>query len=56
MVYKVELFKDRKKQWRFRIKAGNGQIVAQSEGYTRKHNAKKLLHNLIDGELSVIEE
>jgi uncharacterized protein YegP (UPF0339 family) len=25
--------------WYFRIKAGNGQIVAASEGYTRKADA-----------------
>lgn len=28
-----------RKQWYFRIKAGNGEAVAQSEGYTRKESA-----------------
>jgi uncharacterized protein YegP (UPF0339 family) len=36
---RVEVFKDRKGQWRFRLIAGNGEIIAQSEGYTRKYTA-----------------
>jgi len=35
---KFEIFKDSKEEWRFRLVAGNGEIVAQSEGYTQKHN------------------
>lgn len=33
-----EIFQDSKKQWRFRLKARNGRIICQSEGYTRKEN------------------
>ena len=38
---RVEIFKDRKKEWRFNIIAANRKIVAVSEGYTKKHNAIK---------------
>ena len=33
-----EVFKDKAGQWRFRLKAKNGRILCQSEGYTRKEN------------------
>jgi uncharacterized protein YegP (UPF0339 family) len=35
---KFEIFRDRKKQWRFRLVASNGKTICQSEGYTRKAN------------------
>lgn len=39
---KVELFKGAGIQpWRFRVIAGNGKIVAASEGYLTKWNAKR---------------
>ena len=31
---KYEVYKDKKGEFRFRLKAGNGQIVAVGEGYT----------------------
>jgi len=34
-----EVFKDRKKQWRFRLRARNGKIIAASEAYASKRNA-----------------
>jgi len=37
----IEIFRDRLRQWRFRMVAGNGQIIAQSEGYTRRAGALK---------------
>ena len=33
---KFEIFKDRKGEFRFRLKATNGQIILASEGYTTK--------------------
>ena len=33
---KFELFQDKAGQYRFRLKARNGQIIATSEGYTTK--------------------
>jgi len=39
MVPKFEVFKDRNRQWRFRLRAKNGKIIAVSEAYTAKRNA-----------------
>ena len=39
MIPRFEVFKDRKKQWRFRLRARNGKIIAQSEAYASKRNA-----------------
>lgn len=37
----IELFKGRgKKPWRFRAIARNGEIIGQSQGYTRRHSAR----------------
>ena len=36
---KIEIFKGTNDQYYFRLKAPNGQIIAVSEGYTRKRNA-----------------
>ena len=33
---KFEMYKDKAGEFRFRLKAGNGQIIAVSEGYTTK--------------------
>ncbi|MGJ8550914.1 YegP family protein [Winogradskyella wichelsiae] len=33
---KFEVYQDSKKHYRFRLKAGNGQIILASEGYTAK--------------------
>ncbi|MEE9176047.1 MAG: YegP family protein [Thermodesulfobacteriota bacterium] len=35
---KFEIFKDKKGEYRFRLKAVNGEIIAVSEGYTQKHS------------------
>lgn len=40
MAAKFELYKDRKGEFRFRFKAGNGEIVLTSEGYQSKASAK----------------
>jgi hypothetical protein len=36
----IELFKNKKKKWQFRIKAYNGKILAHSEAYSSKRNCK----------------
>jgi len=41
MPARIEIFKDALGQWRFRVRAKNRQIIAQSEGYTRKHSCKQ---------------
>ena len=37
---KYELYEDSIGQWRFRLKAANGEVIAVSEGYTTKEGAK----------------
>jgi uncharacterized protein YegP (UPF0339 family)/uncharacterized membrane protein YeaQ/YmgE (transglycosylase-associated protein family) len=38
---KFEIFKDKTGEFRFHLRASNGEIVLASEGYTQKHNALK---------------
>lgn len=37
---KFEIFRDDAGEFRWRLRASNGEPVAQSEGYTQKHNAQ----------------
>lgn len=39
MAGKFELYKDKAGKFRFRLKAGNGQVIAVSEGYESKASA-----------------
>lgn len=36
-----EVYEDKAHQWRFRLKAGNGEIVAVGEAYETKANAER---------------
>ena len=36
MAGKFEVYQDKKGEWRFQLKAGNGQVIATSEGYESK--------------------
>jgi len=36
MAGKFEIFQDKSGNWRFRLKAPNGQIIANSQGYSSK--------------------
>lgn len=46
---KFTLYKDRKKEWRWRL-VKNGRIVADSgEGYKRKGACKKMIEKIILG-------
>ena len=40
MAGKFELFKDAGGKFRFRLKAGNGQVIASSEAYNTKRAAQ----------------
>ena len=56
---KVEIYKDKKKEFRIRIKAKNGKILlVSSESYVKKANALKavssVINNVSKSELSVI--
>ncbi|MFA5399474.1 MAG: YegP family protein [Dehalococcoidia bacterium] len=41
MAAKFELYKDKKGEFRWKLLATNGQIIAVGEGYTSKDSAKK---------------
>jgi len=38
---KFEIYKDKKSEYRFRLKAGNGEIIADSEGYKTRQGCMK---------------
>jgi uncharacterized protein YegP (UPF0339 family) len=42
-----EVFKDKAGQWRYRVRADNGEVVAQSEAYTTEESAKRATRDLV---------
>ena len=56
---KYELYKDKADEFRFRLKAANGEIIGKSEGYKAKASAKKgiasIAKNAPDAPIVVIE-
>ena len=42
----IEIFQSHGGQWYFHIKGDNGEIIAQSEGYTREADAEEGLKTL----------
>lgn len=40
MVGSFELFKDKSDEFRFRLKAGNGEVILASEGYKQRASAE----------------
>ena len=50
-----ELFQSLNGEWRWRLRAKNGEIVAQSEGYTRKESAQDTLRMIAEAKVKVIE-
>jgi uncharacterized protein YegP (UPF0339 family) len=38
---RYEVFEDEAGEFRWRLRAANGEIIAQSEGYTRKEDAER---------------
>jgi len=46
MDYQFEIFKDIDKQYRFRLRAPNGEIILISEAYTQKHNALNTINSI----------
>lgn len=52
---KFEIEKDKKGEFRFRLKASNGRIIATSEGYKTKKGCLNGIYSVIDhAENSVI--
>ena len=43
---KIELFRDKSGQYRFRLKAGNAKVVATSEGYASKAGCEKGIESI----------
>jgi len=56
---KFEVFKDRKKAWRFRLKSPNGKIISASEGYDSKQKClngiRSIIENAADSVIVVLE-
>lgn len=46
MAAKFEVYKDKKGEYRFRMKAGNGEIIATGEGYTQKAGCLKCIESI----------
>lgn len=60
MPYEFEVFKDRKDEFRFRMVAPNGQIIATSESYTRKEacldTIESVQQNAADADVIIPDE
>ena len=56
---KFEVYTDKGGEFRFRLKATNGQIIAVSEGYTSKNSCmngiESVRKNAVDGDIKVKE-
>ena len=47
---KFHIYQDKRGEWRWRLKARNGRIVADSgEGYVRQGNAVRAVQTVLDG-------
>ncbi len=44
---KFEIFKDKREEFRFRLKAPNGEIILASEGYTAKASCKNGIDSVV---------
>jgi uncharacterized protein YegP (UPF0339 family) len=59
-IARYEVFEDDAGQYRWRLRAANGEIVAQSEAYTRREDAERGLtaakESSAEADLEAIEE
>jgi uncharacterized protein YegP (UPF0339 family) len=46
---KFEIYEDKKDEWRWRLKASNGKIVAVGESYKRKRDANRAIQSMLKG-------
>ena len=46
MVYKFEVFKDKKGEYRFRFRAPNGQLMFSGQGYKQKTSATNAIESI----------
>ena len=60
MTGKFEVWTDKAGEFRFRLKAANGEIIATSEGYTSKDSCmngiQSVINNAPDAEIVEISE
>ena len=60
MAAKFEVYKDKAGEFRFRLKAGNGEIILTGEGYKAKASCKNGIdsigRNAPDAEVVVVED
>ncbi len=55
---KYEIYQDKKGEYRFRLKAGNGEIILIGEGYVSKSGCKNCIESIgknADSELTIEE-
>ena len=56
---KLEIYRDGRREWRWRLKASNGRIVADSgEGYRRRasvYEAVRRVKSILVGDVPVVE-
>jgi len=56
---KLEIYRDGRREWRWRLRASNGRIVADSsEGYRRQASVRKAVdrvRSILTGEVPVVE-
>lgn len=43
-----ERYRDSRGDWRWRLVAGNGEIIANGEGYASKFNVTRSIHTFVD--------
>lgn len=59
MAGKFELYEDKAGDWRFRLKAGNGEVIATGQGYASKAGAQNgiesVRRNAADAEVVEVE-
>jgi len=56
---KLEIYRDGRREWRWRLRASNGRIVADSsEGYRRRASVRKAVgrvRSILSGDVPVVE-
>ena len=56
---KLQVYRDGRREWRWRLRASNGRIVADSgEGYCRRMSVRKAVErvrSILSGDVPVVE-
>jgi uncharacterized protein YegP (UPF0339 family) len=56
---KIEVYRDGRREWRWRLRASNGRILADSgEGYRRRRSVREAVHRvrtILTGQVPVVE-